>query len=122
MFKSFKVEVENQLNKRIKKVKSDRGGEYYSRYDGSGEQHPRPFTKYLEEYGIVPQRIIPGTPSMNIIDVRLNRTLKNMVKSMIFHSTLPWSLLGETLDTATYILNRLPAKAAAKTPYELWIG
>ena len=38
VFKSFKVEVENQLNKRIKNVRSDRGGEYYGKYDGLGEQ------------------------------------------------------------------------------------
>ncbi|KAA0061252.1 Retrovirus-related Pol polyprotein from transposon TNT 1-94 [Cucumis melo var. makuwa] len=54
VFKSFKVEVELQLGKKIKVVKSDRGGEYYSRYDGSGEQRPGPFAKYLEECGIVP--------------------------------------------------------------------
>ena len=35
MFKFFKVETENQLSKRIKSVRSDRGGEYYGRYDGS---------------------------------------------------------------------------------------
>ncbi|KAI3445119.1 hypothetical protein Pfo_001784, partial [Paulownia fortunei] len=40
VFKAFKAEVENQLGKRIKAVKSDRGGEYYGRYDGSGEQRP----------------------------------------------------------------------------------
>ena len=40
MFKTFKAEVENQLNKRIKSVRSDHGGEYYGRYDGSGEQRP----------------------------------------------------------------------------------
>ena len=38
VFKSFKVEVENQLNKRIKNVISDRGGEYNGKYNGSGEQ------------------------------------------------------------------------------------
>ena len=54
MFKSFKAEVENQLGKKIKAVRSDRGGEYYGRYDGSGEQCPTPFAKFLEEYGIVP--------------------------------------------------------------------
>ena len=32
VFKNFKAEVENQLSKRIKSFKSDRGGEYYSRY------------------------------------------------------------------------------------------
>ena len=37
VLKSFKVEVQNQLNKRIKNVRSDRGGEYYGKYDGSGE-------------------------------------------------------------------------------------
>ena len=49
MFKAFEVEVENQLNKRIKVVRSDRGGEYYGKYDKSGEQRPSPFVKYLEE-------------------------------------------------------------------------
>ena len=34
VFKSYKAEVENQLSKRIKGVRSDRGGEYYGRYDG----------------------------------------------------------------------------------------
>ena len=35
MFKIYKAEVENKLNKKIKAVRSDRGGEYYGRYDGS---------------------------------------------------------------------------------------
>ncbi|RDX74968.1 hypothetical protein CR513_45207, partial [Mucuna pruriens] len=50
---SFKAEVELQLGKKIKAVKYDRGGEYYGRYDGSGEQRPRPFALFLEECGIV---------------------------------------------------------------------
>jgi len=120
VFKSFKAEVENQLSKRIKCVRSDRGGEYYGRYDGSGEQRPGPFAKFLEECGIVPQYTMPGTPSMNGVSERRNRTLKEMVRSMICHSTLPESLWGEALKTTAYILNRVPTKATAKTPYELW--
>ena len=54
MFKQFKFEVENQLNKRIKDVRSDRGDEYYGRYDGSSEQRPGPFAKFLEECSIIP--------------------------------------------------------------------
>ena len=42
VFKTFKAEVELQLGKKIKAVKSDRGGEYYGRYDGSREQRPGP--------------------------------------------------------------------------------
>ena len=92
VFKKFKVEVENQLNKRIKSVKSDRGGEYYGRYDSLGEQRPGPFARYLEECGIVPQYTMSGSPSMNGVVERRNRTLKDMVRSMICHSNLPESL------------------------------
>ena len=122
VFKAYKAEVENQLNKRIKNIRSDRGGEYYGRNDGTGEQRPGPFARYLEECGIVPQYTMPGSPSMNGVAERRNRTLKDMVRSMICHSVLPDSLWGEALKTAAYILNRVPTKAVAKTPYELWTG
>lgn len=59
---------------------------------------------------------------MNGVTERRNQTLKDMVRSKICHSTLPESLWGETLNTATYILNRVPTKATAKIPYELWTG
>ena len=89
MFKNFKAEVENQLSKKIKAIRSDHGGEYYGRYDGSSEQRPRPFAKYLMECGIVSQYTMSGTPSQNGVTERRNRTLKDMVRSMISHSTLP---------------------------------
>ena len=120
MFKNFKVEVENKLSKKIKIVRSDRGGEYYDRYDGSGEQRPGPFTKYLMECGIVPQYTMSRTSSQNGVAERRNYTLKDMVRSMISHSTLLESLWGEAIKTAVYILNKVPSKAVAKTPYELW--
>ena len=48
VFKSFKAKVELQLGKKIKTVKFDHGGEYYNRYDGSGEQRSRPFAFFLK--------------------------------------------------------------------------
>ena len=120
VFKSYKAEVENKLGKKIKVVKSDRGGEYYGRYDGSGEQHPRPFARYLQECVIVPQYTMLGTPSQNSVVERRNQTLKNMVRSMINHSLLLESLWGEAIKNAFYILNRVPSKVVSKTPYELW--
>ena len=65
MFKNYKAEVENQLNKRIKSIRSNRGDEYYGRYDESGEQRLGLFTKFLEEFDIIPQYTMPGMPSMN---------------------------------------------------------
>jgi len=59
---------------------------------------------------------------MNGVVERRNKTLKDMVRSMICHSNLPESIWGEALNTAAYILNRVSTKAAAETPYELWVG
>jgi len=47
-------EVERQLDRKVKIVRSDRGGEYYGKYDESG-QHPGPFVKFLEKRGICAQ-------------------------------------------------------------------
>ena len=59
---------------------------------------------------------------MNGVTERQNRTLQDMVRSMIRHSSLPGSLSREALKAASYILNRVPSKAVTKTPYELWTG
>ena len=45
-FKIFKLQVEKQLGKVIKIVRSDRGGEYFGKHDETG-QHMGLFAKYL---------------------------------------------------------------------------
>jgi hypothetical protein len=53
-FKTYKVEVEKQKEKKIKIIRSDRGGEYYGRYTEKG-QMIGPFAKFLEKKDIVAQ-------------------------------------------------------------------
>ena len=120
-FKVFKAEVEKQCSKQIKVVRSDRGGEYYGRYTEDG-QAPGPFAKFLQENGIVAQYTSPGSPDQNGVAERRNRTLLDMVQSMLSSSKLPKSLWTEALKTAVYILNRVPTKAVSKTPFELFKG
>ena len=79
-----------------------------------------PFAKFLKECSIVPHYTMPGSPTINGVAERRNKTLKDMVRSMIYHSTLLESLWGEALKTATYIFNRVSTKTIVKTPYELW--
>lgn len=117
----FITEVERQLDRKVKIVRSDRGGEYYGRYDELG-QHPGPFAKLLEKRGICAEYTMPGTPQQNGVAERRNRTLMDMVRSMLSYSTVPISLWSEALKTAMYILNRVPSKAVPTTPYELWTG
>ena len=52
MFKRYRCEVEKQLGKNIKTLRSDRGGEYLS----------NEFLTYLRENGILSQWTPPGTP------------------------------------------------------------
>ncbi|RVW25895.1 Retrovirus-related Pol polyprotein from transposon TNT 1-94 [Vitis vinifera] len=87
-FKVFKAEVEKQYGKQIKIVRSDRGGEYYGRYLEDG-QSPGPFAKFLQEHGIVAQYTMPGSPDQNGVAERRNRTVLDMVRSMLSSSKLP---------------------------------
>ena len=81
MFKRFRNEVEKQTGKYIKILRSDRGGEYLS----------NEFLIYLEENGIISQWTPPGTPQLNGVFERRNRTLLDMVRSMMGYASLPIS-------------------------------
>ena len=98
-FKIFKAEVENQHNLRIKVVRSGRGGEYYGKHTPYG-QVPGPFARYLQENSIVAQYSTPGEHQQNGVAERHNRTLMDMVRSMISYTTLPIELWMEALKTA----------------------
>ncbi|KAJ9538501.1 LOW QUALITY PROTEIN: hypothetical protein OSB04_031234 [Centaurea solstitialis] len=71
-FKEFQNEVQNQLDRKIKFLRSDRGGEYLL---GHKIQE---FDNHLMEYGIVSQLTPPYTPQMNGVSERRNRTLLDM--------------------------------------------
>ena len=68
-FKEFQSEDENQRGKKIKALRSDRGGEYLS----------HEFSKHLKSCGIVPQLTPPGTPQRNGVSEWRNQTLSDMV-------------------------------------------
>ncbi|GKD44455.1 retrovirus-related pol polyprotein from transposon TNT 1-94 [Tanacetum coccineum] len=71
MFETFKVfqkEVENQLEKTIKSLRSDRRGEYMS----------QEFLDHLKDHRIIAHRTPPYTPQHNGVSERRNRTLLDM--------------------------------------------
>ncbi|GKE46925.1 retrotransposon protein, putative, ty1-copia subclass, partial [Tanacetum coccineum] len=111
-FKVFQKEVENQLEKTIKSLRSDRGGKYMS----------QEFLDHLNEHGIIAHCPPPYTPQNNGVFERRNRTLLDMVRSMMSQTTLPESFWDYALETAACILNMVPTKMVDKTPYEIWHG
>ena len=100
-------------------MRSDRGGEYYGRYIENVQAHG-PFAKFLQEHGIVGQHTMSGSPDQNGVAERRNRTLVDMVRSMLSNSNLLKFLWTDALKMTVYILYRVPTKAVSKTPFELW--
>nr|GEW46038.1 zinc finger, CCHC-type [Tanacetum cinerariifolium] len=71
-FVLYKTEVENKLGKKIKVVRSDRGGEYVS-----------PFAELCVKHGIRHEFTAPYLPQQNDIAESKNHTLKEMVTAML---------------------------------------
>ncbi|GJW22064.1 retrovirus-related pol polyprotein from transposon TNT 1-94 [Tanacetum coccineum] len=110
-FVLYKTEVENQLGKKIKVVRSDRGGEYVA-----------PFAELCAKHGIRHEFTAPYSPQQNGIAERKNRTLKEMVTAMLISSGMSQDMWGEAILTATYLLNKIPPKVVVPTPKAQKIG
>ena len=62
-------------------------------------------------------------PEQNSAVERMNRTLLEMVYSMLVDSKLPQRLWAEALSTGVYLQNRCPTRAVPNmTPYEVLTG
>ena len=83
-FKRYGTLVEKQLNTKTKCLRTDRRREYLSDL----------FKAYCDEKGIARQLTIPYTPQQNGMAERMNKTLLNMVKSMMEQAKFPISFWG----------------------------
>ena len=75
MFLKYKAEVENQLDQKIKRLRSDRGEEYDT----------DSLNVFNENNGIVHETT---APQQNGVTERENRTLKEMMNAMLISSRL----------------------------------
>ena len=80
------------------------------------------FGLQLKQCGIVSQLTPPGTPQRYGVSECHNRTLLDMVQSMMSLTDLSLSFWGYALETVVFTLNREPSKSVETTPYELWFG
>ena len=103
---------ENQSGKKVKKLRSDNGGEYIDEELG----------RWLREHGILHQTIPARSPQSNGVAERMNRTLQDRARSMLVGAGLGGGFWVEAIGTASYIRNRGPVEGLSKTPDELWSG
>ncbi|XP_016649728.1 PREDICTED: uncharacterized protein LOC107881140 [Prunus mume] len=97
-FKHFKAAAENEIEKTIKVIRTDRGGEYNS----------KAFENFCAIHGVRRQLTTAYTPQQNGVAERKNRTILNM---------------PEAVNWGIHILNRSPTFAVRDlTPEEAWSG
>lgn len=110
-FRNFKNLVENQQERKIKILRSDNGGEFVN------EQ----MESILKKNGIIHQRTNAYTPQQNGVSERLNRTIVERAKCLLFDANLEKCLWAEAVHTAVYLRNRsLASQLNNKTPFEIW--
>ncbi|KAA0039045.1 gag/pol protein [Cucumis melo var. makuwa] len=86
------------------------------------EHKSKVLEKFKEYNAEVNNLLTLGTPQQNGVLERRNRTLLDMVRSMMSYAQLPSSFWGYAVETAVHILNNVSSKSVSKTPFELWRG
>ncbi|KAK9131203.1 hypothetical protein Sjap_011690 [Stephania japonica] len=102
-FKSFKALVEKEASSPIKVLRTDRGGEYNS----------HAFADFCAQHGIKRQLTTAYTPQQNGVCERKNRTIMNMVRSLLTTSGIPKNFWPEAVNWSIHILNRSPTLAVS---------
>ena len=113
IFMEFKALVENQTGKKIKCIRSDRGGEYVNSR----------LSEIVKGSGIKQELTVGYAPEQNGVAERFNRSIVEKARSMLADANLSKEFWGEACATSVYIMNRLPTKLFRNaTPEDRWSG
>ncbi|KAG5674318.1 hypothetical protein PVAND_004295 [Polypedilum vanderplanki] len=112
MFKEFKSLQENLTGKKIKILRSDNGTEYVN----------NEMESFCKENGIQHQKTAPYSPQQNGVAERMNRTLIQKAKCLLFDADLPIGYWAEAVNMAAYLINRTVTSVHGKTPEEMFTG
>jgi transposase InsO family protein len=105
--------VENEMDSKIKCLRSDNGGEFTS----------KECMDYCSMHGIKRKFFVSRTPQQNGVVERKNRTIQEMAQTMLMDSKLTDLFWAHAMHTPIHIQNRLMLiNNNDKTPYELWKG
>ncbi|KAE8686500.1 cytochrome P450 71A9-like [Hibiscus syriacus] len=110
-FRKWNAMVENETGLKVKRLRSDNGGEY----------RDSRFRDFCANNGIKMETTVPITPQQNGVAERMNRTLNERARSMRIHAGLPKFLWAEAINTAAYLINRGPSVPLdGGIPEEAW--
>lgn len=113
MFKFWCKEVESEKGSKLKCLRTNNGLEYLS----------KEFDEYCKENGIKRHRTVPGTLQQNGVAERMNMTILERVRCMLFAFGLSKKFWGEAVSTAAYLINKCPSTSLkGDTPDFRWYG
>lgn len=112
-FKQWKILIENQTGKKIKRLRTDNGLEFCS----------SECNEFCKDEGIARHQAIRGTPQQNGVVEHINQTLLERARCMLSNADLARRFWAEAVSTTCYLINRGPHTGIdCKTPYEVWSG
>jgi len=112
--------VQKKFHKLIKQIENETDLKVKYLCTDGGEEYQGELTPLLEDLGIKHEPTSPYSLQSNGKAERLNRTLCEHVRAMLFQANMPKSFWAEAMTTAAYLINHLPSEAIeGKIPYEL---
>jgi len=94
----------------------------FLRSDNGMEYKSTTFQSILTLDGTKQEFSAPYCQQENGTSERLNRTLLEKTRCLMFESKCPHYLWGDAVGTACYLYNRIPQLKRGASPYELWTG
>uniref|UniRef100_H3H572 Polyprotein n=2 Tax=Phytophthora ramorum TaxID=164328 RepID=H3H572_PHYRM len=109
-FKTFMNLYENQWGERIKCLRSDNGTEFVN----------KEMDRLCALNGIVHQKTVPYSPQQNGVAERMNRTIMEKARSMLYYKGITTMWWAEAVSTSVYLINRSTTSThSSMTPHEL---
>jgi transposase InsO family protein len=109
-FKTFMNLYENQWGERIKCLRSDNGTEFVN----------KKMDNMCALNRIVHQKTVPYSPQQNGVAERMNHTIMEKDRSMLYYKGISTMWWAEAVSTSVYLINRSTTSTnSSMTPYEL---
>ena len=95
VLKQFQAATELESGRRLKALRTDRGGEFTSTSLG----------KYFADQGVKRQLTAPYSPQQNGVVERRNQIVIEMARCLLNSMVVPTMFWGDAVKTAVYLLN-----------------
>jgi hypothetical protein len=108
IFKRWQLQVEAESTAKVLAIRCDNAPELKALYE------------HITDNGGIMELSAPYTLQQNGVAERINRTIIEKSKTMLFDSGLLKNLWPEIVQTAAYLRNRILTKGEDRTPEERW--